>query len=65
MYDVFIRKWYKWEYRAGNKVLIPHAGRKTYIQKNVTQEAALDICRVYNANHNPGMLSRKCEYESR
>jgi hypothetical protein len=65
MYDVFIRNWWKWEYTQFGKRLIPHAGRKTYIKKNVTEESARDICRVYNANHNPGVLSRKAEYESR
>lgn len=36
--------------------------RKTTIRRGLTYEQALDFCRVYNANHKPGRLSRKAEF---
>ena len=63
MYKVFARTWWtnNPDYPNG---LEPSPGRKTTIKKGIaTEEAAKDICRVWNANHKPGRLSRKAEYE--
>jgi hypothetical protein len=65
MYRVFTRTWWRnnSDYPNG---LEPHVGRKTIIKKNIdTEEEAREICRVWNANHEPGRLSRKAEYEKR
>ena len=63
-YRVFTRTW--WKHNAswpdGRE---PSIGRKTVIARHVySEESARDMCRVYNANHEPGKLSRKAEYES-
>ena len=58
-YRVFHRTWYD---AKGN----PQAGRKTTISARVeTAEEARSICRVWNANHEPGARSRRAEFESR
>jgi hypothetical protein len=63
-YSVFVRTW--WRPKKGGG-LEPRAGRKMRAghPQNVTQDQARDYCRVYNANHPPGRLSRKAEYESK
>ena len=61
IYTVFVRSWYKSDGRGG---LIPQAGRKTIMARGLSYSAAVDYCRVYNLNHNPGRLSRKCEFMS-
>ena len=45
--------------------LEPHAGKRSYRghPKGLTYEQARDYCRVWNANHPPGRLSRKAEFE--
>ena len=63
MYRVFVRTW--WKNNPGwPNGLEPCPGRKTTIRKGVkTEGEARSICEVYNANHKPGRLSRKAEYE--
>jgi hypothetical protein len=62
-FRIFSRTWWRpnvnWP-----QGLEPHAGRKHTIGFADTEEAARDMCRVYAANHKPGRLSRKAEYES-
>ena len=63
MYRVFTRTWWKNnpDWPDG---LEPCPGRKTTIRRNVkTYEEAQEYCQVYNANHSPGRLSRKAEFE--
>jgi len=62
MYRIFTRTWYRRNpnFPGG---LEPHAGRKTTIAHAATYAAAQDVCRVWNANHAPGRLSRKAEFE--
>ncbi len=63
-YRVFVRNWWKRNaaWPGGRE---PGAGRKTVIAKHVdSEESARDICKAYNACHDPGFLSRKAEYES-
>ena len=63
--DVFIRNWYKWQYNQyGQKTRVPHAGRKVYLVRGVSEQEARRICGQYNDTHNPGPLSRKAEYTS-
>ena len=62
-YKVFVRNWWKSNpsWPDGRE---PGAGKKTTIARRVpTEEEARDICRVYNATHEPGRLSRKAEYQ--
>jgi len=62
-YRVFVRNWWKSNPSWPNG-LEPHAGRKFTLHKRVdTYEEARNICQVYNANHKPGKLSRKAEFE--
>lgn len=62
-FTVFKRTWWK-NNPSWPKGLEPHAGRKTIIQRNVkTEQDAREICRQWNAGHNPGRLSLKAEYE--
>ena len=62
-YDVFVRNWWRRNpsYPGGRE---PGAGRKTYLQRHVTEADARAICKQYNDSHAPGFLSRKAEYES-
>lgn len=62
LYRVFTRTWWRYNkaYPGGKE---PHMGRKTTIRWANTYEEAQDICRVWNANHKPGPLSRKAEFE--
>jgi hypothetical protein len=61
-YRVFTRIW--WRNNPGwPNGLEPHAGRQTTIARHCTEDEARDTCRVWNANHNPGRLSRKAEYD--
>ncbi len=61
-YDVFHRTWWTRNPAYPNG-LEPCAGRKHYIRKHVTEADAREICRAWNANHEPGQLSDKAEYE--
>jgi hypothetical protein len=66
-FDVFVRNWWRLNGSGlpGLAGLTPHAGRKTYIARRVTEEEARQICQRYADTHKPGRLSRKAEYESR
>jgi hypothetical protein len=62
MFTVFTRTFWKpnASWPGGRE---PSLGRKYTIEKGIqTAEEARDICRVWNANHNPGQMSRKAEY---
>jgi hypothetical protein len=66
-YQVFARNWWKYDGTKdamGRRNIVPGPGRKTVIGYAETEEAARDMCRVWNANHKPGPLSRKAEYTS-
>ena len=60
-YIIFTRTWWRHNPSWPNG-LEPHAGRRREIGKAKTESAALDFCRVWNADHKPGRLSRKAEY---
>ena len=63
-YKVYHRTWWTNNPSWPNG-LEPGAGRKTTIRARVdTIEQARDIAQVWNANHEPGRLSRKAEFES-
>jgi hypothetical protein len=59
-YNVFVRDWWTLD---KNGSLLPGPGRKTYLRKHVIREDALALCRGYNHRHDPGLLSRKAEFE--
>ena len=65
MYRVFVRGWWKKNKSWPNGLEPNPTARKTTIATVETAEQARSICTVYNANHNPGRLSRKAEYEGR
>lgn len=62
-FRVFTRTWWRGN-PAWPNGLEPCLGRKYTLHKRVTTEAeAQSICQVWNANHKPGRLSRKAEFE--
>lgn len=64
-YTCFTRNWYKYEYQNGKKIIVPDArARKTRLQSFNCEEKARQYCEDWNNTHNPGPLSRKCEYTS-
>lgn len=64
-YTCFTRNWYKYEYKNGKKIIVPDArARKTQLQSFNSEEKARQYCEDWNNTHNPGPLSRKCEYTS-
>lgn len=62
MIHVYHRTWWK-ENPAWPQGLEPCAGRKTTIDRVETVEEAREICKEWNAEHDPGRLSRKAEFE--
>lgn len=58
-YKVFVRNW--WRMENGQRVPDPSA-RKTTLAKRLTYEEAREMCQRWNAEHNPGKLSRKAEF---
>lgn len=61
-YNVFTRTWWEKDETAFGG-LSPKLGRKTFLEKSVTKEEAISICKEYNESHEPGILSRKAEFE--
>ncbi len=61
-YVIFIRNWYR-RNPAWPNGLEPCAGRRYKIATAKTADEARGICRVWNANHKPGRLSKKAEYK--
>jgi hypothetical protein len=66
-YRVFVRNWWR---RAGRGEsgwpggLVPDPGaRKTTIARRCTEADAHAICAAHRQRHEPGLLSRKAEYE--
>ena len=59
-YDVFHRTWWQPGPNGGR---VPGAGTRHYIQRHVTEDDARELCREYNATHEPGFLSDKAEFE--
>lgn len=61
-FHVFHQTWWKRDtsYPGGRR---PGAGRKTTIGYASTEEEAQSMCKAWNAEHEPGFLSRKAEYE--
>lgn len=63
-YVVFNRTWWK-ENPAWPNGLEPEAGKKHYHGETFdTQEEARKYCQEWNARHEAGRLSDKCEFES-
>jgi hypothetical protein len=60
-YNVFVRNW--WRIENGRRVPDPGA-QKRYIARGVSETEAREICAEYRANHEPGELSRKAEFEA-
>lgn len=63
MFRCFTRTWWRWSDTTPRK-RVPGAGRKTTRHKNIrTEEEARRLCQEWNTTHEPGLLSRKMEYE--
>lgn len=66
MYRVFIRRWWREAGPGDEKCsngLVPNSGdRGRRIARVKTEAEARDICRAWNASHEPGRYSRKAEY---
>ena len=63
MYRIFVRTWWR-ENPSWPNGLEPHPGKQRTIRKNVpTIQEARRICAEWNAQHPPGRLSRKAEFE--
>ena len=59
-YNVFVRNF--WKIENGVRKPDPSA-RKTYLAERITEEDARQICKEFNESHNPGIKSRKAEYQ--
>lgn len=59
-YTVFVRNW--WRIENGKRVPDPGARRHT-LGTFDTEDEARAACAEYRAEHEPGELSRKAEYE--
>lgn len=62
MFNVFTRTWWTPD-KTWPGGLRPHAGRRTYIARGVSEQRARELCDEYNSTHKPGRLSRKAELE--
>lgn len=61
-FNVFHRTWWV-ENPAYPNGLEPGAGEKHYIGRHLLEEDARELCKEWNAAHDPGHLSDKAEYE--
>lgn len=62
-YACFTRVWWKHNpsWPNGRE---PYAGApKRYLARGMTYEEAREFCQEWNASHDPGPMSRKCEFE--
>ena len=62
MYTVFTRTWWKRNSSWPNG-LEPCLGHKNILETALTREQARELCKQWNEEHNPGILSRKAEFE--
>lgn len=60
MYRMFTRNWWKME--DGERVPDPSA-RRTVQGYATDEQDAIKFCQDWNALHEPGKLSNKCEFE--
>ena len=61
-FKVFHRTWWERNPKWPNG-LEPHAGKRRTIGFASNEAEARSMCQVWNANHKPGPLSDKAEYE--
>jgi len=63
-FRVFTRNWWKLNSEWPDGIEPDSTARKTYIADRIeNEEDAINICKKWNATHNPGKLSRKAEFE--
>ena len=62
-YRVFSRTWWKKNpsWPGGRE---PAPGRKYTLAVVDTEDEAREVCKAYRETHEPGLLSRKAEYEA-
>ena len=61
-YEVFTRTWWT-DNPAWPGGLEPQPGRKHHLAVVETRAEAQEMCREYNATHDPGRYSHKAEFE--
>jgi hypothetical protein len=61
-YTVFTRTWWRNNPSYPNG-LEPCAGRKYTLERNLSYNEARQLCLRWNAEHKPGRLSRKAEFD--
>lgn len=61
-YYVFTRTWWK-PNKSWPDGREPHAGRRTTLRRNLSYTEARAMCQEWNANHKPGPMSRKAEFD--
>ena len=67
-YSVFTRTWWR-EAQKGDgswpNNLVPCAGERSYLRgaSGLTEDEAREICQDWNAEHKPGRLSLKAEFD--
>jgi len=61
-FEVFHRNWWKRD-PLHKGVKIPGPGRKTHICYANSEAEARAVCKRWNSSHEPGVLSRKAEFE--
>ncbi len=59
-YRVFVRDW--WRMEGAQRVPYPGAPKRT-LARGCTYDEARELCEEYAATHEPGVLSRKAEFE--
>lgn len=62
-FSVFVRTWWK-RNPAWPNGREPGAGKKRYIARHVIYDDARSIAKQYNDTREPGLLSKKAEFES-
>ena len=61
-YRVFSRNWWKHNSKWPDGLEPNPAAKKTTICEVATYAAAVDVCRVWNLNHERGRLCRMAEF---
>ena len=62
MFEVFTRNWWKKNPSWPNGLEPDGAGRRNHLAWAETEEEAREIAQEWNANNDPGILSRKAEF---
>jgi len=61
-YYCFVRTWWK-PNKSWPDGREPSASKGRTIRKNLSHDEAIQFCKEWNASHNPGKWSKKCEFD--